>query len=210
MYVSTSFGTSTVEAVDFLSRAVFGDLVSVGPDGLCSTPLPLLYEPGTEGTLGTVVMHLARNNDHWQHADGQQGLLIVRGLNGYVHPGWYASKAEHGRVVPTWDYEVAHVRGRLTVHDDVAWLAQAVRSLTERHELARPHPWSVEDAPPKYIEGQLRAIVGLELAVSAVQLKAKMSQNRPQRDIDGVIEGLDADGRPDLARVVEAWRPVSE
>ena len=136
MYVSTSFGTTTAEAVDFLSQAVFGDLVSVGPDGLTSTPLPLLYEPAAEGDgLGTVVMHLARNNDHWQHADGQEGLLIVRGLNGYVHPGWYPSKAEHGRVVPTWDYEVAHVRGRLAVHDDVEWLARAVRSLTERHEL---------------------------------------------------------------------------
>ena len=210
MYVSTSFGTTRAEAMDFLARADFGDLVSVGPDGLTSTPLPLLYQPSPDEGLGVVVMHLARNNDHWRHADGHEGLLIIRPLDGYVTPRWYPSKAEHGRVVPTWDYEVAHVRGRLTVHDDVDWLAEAVRSLTDRHEGRRPDPWSVDDAPPKYIEGQLRAIVGLELAVSAVELKAKMSQNRPQRDIDGVIEGLDADGRGQLARAVEARRPVSD
>ena len=209
MYVSTSFGTSTAEAVDFLSQAVFGDLVSVGPDGLSSTPLPLLYEPGPDGGLGTVVMHLARNNDHWRHADGQDGLLIVRGLDGYVHPGWYPSKAEHGRVVPTWDYEVAHIRGRLAVHDDVEWLAKAVRvpdrapraastgSVVGRGRSAEVHRGTAA--------GHRRPRAG-RLVPS--QLKAKMSQNRPQRDIDGVIEGLAADGRADLARVVEARRPA--
>ncbi|GAB3673015.1 FMN-binding negative transcriptional regulator [Angustibacter aerolatus] len=202
MYTPAAFATSPEQALAFLQAADSGDLVSLGPDGLLATPLPLLHRPGADGGLGHVVMHVARTNAHWRHADGVDGLLIVRGVEGYVSPSWYASKAEHGRVVPTWDYEVAHVRGRLTVHDDVGWLAEAVRGLTERHESRRAEPWAVDDAPARFVEGQLRAIVGLELAVESVELKLKLSQNRPAADVRGVVTGLRADGRHPLADAV--------
>ena len=116
--------------------------------------------------------------------------MIVRGPDAYVSPGWYPSKAEHGRVVPTWNYLTAHVHGRLVVHDDPAWVEAVVRRLTERHEAASPTPWSVDDAPAAFVAGQLRAVVGVELVISRVQAKAKLSQNRPSADVDGVIAGL--------------------
>ncbi len=114
----------------------------------------------------------------------------MRGPDAYISPGWYASKAEHGRVVPTWNYVTAHVYGELVVHDDPGWTEDLVRRLTVKHESAREHPWSVDDAPRGYIEGQLRAIVGIELAITRIEAKAKLSQNRPAADIDGVIAGL--------------------
>ncbi|MFD6157817.1 FMN-binding negative transcriptional regulator [Nocardia sp. NPDC060256] len=115
---------------------------------------------------------------------------------------WYPSKAEHGRVVPTWNYVTAHVYGRLTVHDDPAWVERLVRDLTERHEAGRPQPWSVDDAPLRFIAGQLRAIVGVELAITRVEAKFKLSQNRSAADIDGVISGLAADGHDDVAEAM--------
>ena len=120
--------------------------------------------------------------------------MIVRGPDAYISPSWYATKAEHGRVVPTWNYVTAHVHGVVTVHDDPAWVAELVRELTDRHEAGRAAPWSVDDAPPKFFAGQLRAIVGVELAIERIEAKFKLSQNRPAADVDGVIEGLRADG----------------
>jgi transcriptional regulator len=132
--------------------------------------------------------------------------VIAHGGNGYVSPTWYATKAEHGRVVPTWDYVTAHVYGEFVSHDDPAWVAGLVRRLTVRHETPRSHPWSVDDAPPDYLAGQLRAIVGVEVVISRVEFKAKLSQNRSAADIAGVVAGFDEDGRPELARLVEQYR----
>jgi len=126
-----------------------------------------------------------------------------------VSPSWYAAKAEHGRVVPTWNYVTAHVYGRLVVHDDPVWVEDVVRRLTAKHEAARlaapgqKMPWSVDDAPRAFIEGQLRAIVGLELQITRIQAKAKLSQNRPAGDIAGVVSGLSARGDDRSAAAVE-------
>jgi transcriptional regulator len=126
-----------------------------------------------------------------------------------VSPSWYAAKAEHGRVVPTWNYVTAHVYGRLVVHDDPAWVEGVVRRLTAKHEAARlaapgqHQPWSVDDAPRAFIEGQLRAIVGLELQVTRIEAKAKLSQNRPVADIAGIVAGLAARGDTPNATAVE-------
>ncbi|MDQ1537974.1 MAG: transcriptional regulator [Actinomycetota bacterium] len=136
-----------------------------------------------------------------------EALVIVHGPDAYISPSWYPSKAEHGRVVPTWDYSAAHVHGSLVIHDDEAWLDSLVRRLTERHESGRQHPWSVDDAPAKYIAGQLRAIVGVELEISRVEVQVKMSQNRPAADIDGVVTGLADDSLHDVAAMVEQSRP---
>ena len=131
----------------------------------------------------------------------------MHGPDAYVSPAWYASKAEHGRTVPTWNYTTAHVYGDLEIHDDVEWLDEHVRRLTARHEGGRDEPWHVDDAPASYIAGQLRAIVGVEVVISRIEVKFKLSQNRPAADIDGVVAGLSETGLGEVAELVERHRP---
>ena len=151
-------------------------------------------------------IHLARNNDQWKLDPVGEALAIVRGPDAYISPGWYASKAEHGRVVPTWNYITAHVYGRFVVHDDPAWTEDLVRRLTAKHEAHRDHPWSVDDAPRPFVEGQLRAIVGVELQITRIEAKAKLSQNRPPADVEGVVAGLRERGDKEMADAVEEAR----
>jgi transcriptional regulator len=202
MYVPAHFAAPDDALDQLLAAPGAVDLVSSTADGLTATTLPMLHDP----VAGTLTGHLARTNPQWRDTVGDV-LVIVRGPDAYVSPSWYASKAEHGRVVPTWDYVLAHVHGELVVHDDVAWLDQHVRRLTEAHEGARPQPWTVSDAPERFVAGQLRAIVGVEVRIGRVEAKWKLSQNRPGADIDGVLAGLTADGRPDVAAAVRAARP---
>jgi transcriptional regulator len=135
-------------------------------------------------------------------------MAIVRGPDAYISPAWYATKREHGRVVPTWNYVTAHVHGALVVHDDPAWVETNVRALSERHESGRAAPWSVDDAPPPYIAGQLKAIVGIELVISRIEAKFKLSQNRSVEDVDGAIAGLEADGTDGGRPMAAAMRGV--
>jgi transcriptional regulator len=165
----------------------------------------LLFDPSL-GEHGALLGHLARKNDQWKRPPIGEALVIVHGGDAYITPSWYPSKAEHGRVVPTWNYTTAHVFGRLVIHDDPAWVEQNVRGLTERHETGRAVPWSVDDAPPKFRAGQLRAIVGIELVISRVEAKFKMSQNRRGTDIDGVVAGLAADGLNSISEAVDRLR----
>jgi transcriptional regulator len=150
--------------------------------------------------------HLARNNDQWKRPVRGEALVILHGPDAYITPNWYASKAEHGRVVPTWNYVTAHVYGELRVHDDPVWLEALVRRLTELHESSEPRPWTVDEAPEKFVAGQLRAIVGVELVISRIEAKVKMSQNRPAADVDGVIAGLEARGDAVTAAAVRDAR----
>jgi transcriptional regulator len=184
-----------------------GDLVTATAEGLVATMLPFVYD-AARGPHGALLGHVARNNEHWRHAPVGEALVILRGPDAYVSPQWYASKREHGRVVPTWNYVTAHVYGELVVHDDVDWLDDLVRRLTAKHEAGRPEPWAVGDAPPRFVAGQLRAIVGMELVISRIEAKAKLSQNRPAADIDGVVEGTRQRGDLAMSRAVEAARPV--
>ena len=128
-----------------------------------------------------------------------EAMVILRGPDAYISPAWYATKREHGRVVPTWNYITVHAYGRLVIHDDPAWVEANVRRLTDLHERRAPEPWSVDDAPPPYIEGQLRAIVGVEILIDRVEGKWKLSQNRSDADIAGAIEGLEATGEQDVS-----------
>jgi transcriptional regulator len=203
MYTPTHFAPADEEVHELLAHHGAADLITVGPDGLEATTLPFVYDRDR----GVLQGHFARNNDHWRHVDGQEALVIARGVDSYVTPTWYASKTEHGRVVPTWNYAVVHVHGTLTVHDDTDWLAALVRRLTDHHEQSRPVPWSVDDAPERFFEGQLRAIVGVELAIRRIEAKFKFSQNRPDADIDGVIAGLRSVGDERGASAVETHRP---
>jgi transcriptional regulator len=204
MYVPTHFAPDEDAVHELLSHHGAADLVTSGPAGMEATTLPFLYDRERAVLRG----HFARNNDHWRHVDGVEALVIVRGPSSYVTPSWYASKAEHGRVVPTWNYVVAHVHGTATVHDDTDWLARLVRQLTDHHEARRPTPWSVDDAPARFIEGQLRAIVGVEVAIRRIDAKFKLSQNRPAADIDGVVAGLREAGDETGAAAVQAHRPA--
>lgn len=206
MYIPSHF-TADDAAVDTLLREHgAADLITVTDDGLAATLLPFVYVPGA-GEHGALHGHVARNNDQWSRAAHGESLVIVRGPDAYITPSWYASKAEHGRVVPTWNYVTAHVYGNLVVHDDAEWTEDLVRRLTAKHEGRREKPWSVDDAPRSYVEGQLRAIVGVELLITRVEAKAKLSQNRPAADIDGVIDGLRERGDAPSADATHRARP---
>jgi transcriptional regulator len=175
----------------FVHAVGTAQLVTVGEDGTPdATFLPVLWEGDR------LVGHLARANAHWRRiVDGSPALAIVTGADTYVSPSWYATKAEHGKVVPTWNYSVVHLRGAVTVHDDPAWVRGLVTRLTDRHEQPRAEPWAVTDAPADYVDKNLRPIVGVELVVASVEAKAKLSQNRSDADRAGVAAGLAADGR---------------
>ncbi len=206
MYVPGHFTAEPALVDELLRNHGAADLVTLTEQGLVATMLPFLYVPAgasSAGQHGSLHGHLARNNDQWKLASVGEALAIVRGPDAYISPGWYASKAEHGRVVPTWNYVTAHVYGRLVVHDDPAWTEDLVRRLTTKHEAYRDHPWSVDDAPRPFIEGQLRAIVGIELEITRIEAKAKLSQNRPAADVEGVIAGLRERGDKEMADAVE-------
>ncbi len=202
MYVPAHFAPDEQAVDDLLTQHGAADLITATPEGVVATMLPFVYDPGT----GTLRGHLARSNDQWRRPVVGEALVIVRGPDAYISPTWYPSKAENGRVVPTWNYVTAHVYGRLAVHDDPRWVEQNVRELTGRHEAGRPQSWSVDDAPTQFIDGQLRAIVGVELLITRIQAKFKLSQNRPAADVDGVIYGLLADGHEDVAQAVQRAR----
>ncbi|MCW2749339.1 MAG: transcriptional regulator [Aeromicrobium sp.] len=190
----------------FVTGIASAEIVTVGKDGTpLATLLPILWS--ADG--GTLIAHMARANSHWRKIeDDEPCLAIVAGPQAYISPNWYATKAEHGRVVPTWNYSAVHLIGTITVHDDPEWVRRAVTDLTERHEQPRPAPWAVTDAPEKYVAGQLKAIVGLEMTVERVDAKAKLSQNRSEADQDGVIVGLRADGTDRESGIADAMEQL--
>ncbi len=150
-----------------------------------ATLLPIIWRGGT------VIAHIAKANPQWQSIhDEAPALLIVGGPEAYISPSWYAAKTEHGKVVPTWNYTAVHLSGTVRVRHDIEWIRAAVTDLTDLHERDRDAPWQVSDAPAAYVDGQLRGIVGLEVAVTRVEGKAKLSQNRSTADQLGVISGL--------------------
>lgn len=205
MYTPAHFAATPETVRVLLSRPGALNLVTQTSQGLLATLLPFVFDPDA-GEHGALQGHLARNNIQWSEPAVGEALAIIQGADAYVSPSWYASKAEHGRVVPTWNYTTAHVYGRLVIHDDPAWLERQVRRLTGVHESEFEHPWSVDDAPERFVAGQLRAIVGVELVITRIEAKAKLSQNRPEADIDGVVAGLSARGQAEVAADVERVR----
>ena len=202
MYVPAHFAVDDAEVHELLANHGAADLITLTDQGLLATFLPFVFDPDA-GPHGTLLGHVARNNDQWRVPAKGESLVIMRGADAYISPNWYQSKAEHGRVVPTWNYITAHVYGHLIVHDDPAWVEALVRRLTAKHEAAMPRPWTVDDAPERFVAGQLRAIVGVELAITRIEAKAKLSQNRPEADVVGVIAGLRAEGAAEAAEDVE-------
>jgi transcriptional regulator len=212
VYVPAHFAAPDDESVrDLLRHHGAADLVTSTADGLVATLLPFVYaEPATGGDQGRLLGHVARNNDQWRRPALGEALVIVRGPDAYVSPSWYATKREHGRVVPTWNYVTAHVHGRLVVHDDPAWVEALVRRLTAKHEGRRDEPWSVDDAPAGFVAGQLRAIVGLEIEITRVEAKWKLSQNRSADDVAGTVAGLEQGSDPAAHQVAAAMRTAAD
>ncbi len=165
-------------------------LVSQGENGLLATHLPVLVDP-EEGEFGTVYAHLARANRQWQDLErGGEALLVFPGADAYVSPSYYPSKADNPKVVPTWNYLAVHAYGPVEVIHEAAPLLDIVSRLTDRHEQGRSTPWKVADAPRDYLDGMLRAIVGIRMPIARLQGARKLSQNRSAQDIAGVREGL--------------------
>lgn len=202
VYTPAHFAPDAEFTARFLREAVAGDLVTNTSEGLIATHLPVLYDADEHRFLA----HMARNNGQWSTGSMGDALLILHGPSAYISPTWYAAKAETHRVVPTFNYVTAHVYGTLVMHDDVTWVEQMVRALTERHESHREPAWHVDDAPADYLAGQLRAIVGIELRVTRVEVKNKASQNRPDTDVDGIVAGLTAEGLGEAAALVRDSR----
>jgi transcriptional regulator len=191
-------------AVGIVRDHGFGHLVVAGPDGLDAVPVPVVVDVpadggGPEGAGLRVRAHVARANPIWRAAPCP-ALLIVSPDDAYISPGFYPSKSRDPKVVPTWNYELVHVHGTLQARPDPVWLEALVRELTARHEATMAEPWAVDDAPADFIERMLRAIVGIELEVSRVEAKRKLSQNRSAEDVAGVVAGLA--GRDDRSAAV--------
>ncbi len=190
MYVPPHFSIEDrADVVQAIRAAPFASLVTGGPDGLIASPLPLLLDE-SEGEFGVLYGHLARANPHWQARTSGEAMAIFMGPNAYVSPSWYPSKAEHGRVVPTWNYVAVHAYGPVEFFDDPERLREVVTRLTNHHERGREPAWQVADAPEPYIAAQLRAIVGVRLPITRIDAKRKMSQNRSEQDRAGVAAGL--------------------
>ncbi len=211
MYQPPAFAIDDPSVVlDTLRQAAFGHLVTATPDhGMEATALPFLVDPPVDGGPMVVRAHLARANRHWRSiGEGVHALLIVATVDAYVSPRWYPSKAEDGRVVPTWNYELIHLRGTVRADDDPGWKLAMVRDLTDHHEARTVGPdepaWAVSDAPDDFVERQLRAIVGVELTVDAVEAKRKLSQNRSEDDRNRVIAALAASPEPRARSTAEA------
>jgi len=195
------------DIVRLLRTAGVGHLISHVGGEFDATLLPFLVDH----ELRTARAHFARANPQWRSLDGQPILFVVPVSNAYVSPSWYPSKQVDGRVVPTWNYEVVHLHGTAQIRDDATFVERVVRDLTERHEVVRSGrdgepPWSVDDAPRDFIERQIRAIVGVEIAIERVDAKRKLSQNRSDDDQAGVIAGLSQSPHDGNASVARAMR----
>ena len=189
-----------------LAAVVPATLVTLAGDGLAASIVPLLFDPA-DGPLGTLRGHLARANPQWRDmTPGVEALAIFDGPDGYVSPRFYVSSRRSARHVPTWNYTTVHARGALVVRNDPGWLLDVVRRLTDRHEAGVPDGWSVDDAPADYIEAELGGIVGVELRISRLEAKRKLSQNRADVDGDGVIAGLSAGSPREQALALEMRR----
>ncbi len=202
MFVPSHFEESRVDVLLDAMRAIaFGTLVSLGPDGLIASHIPLLLDDAP-APFGTITGHLARGNPQGRGpAPETEALAIFLGPEAYVTPSWYKSKAETGKVVPTWNYVAIHAYGRLRFIDDPDWKRAHVTRLTLSQEGKRAAPWAVSDAPEDYLQGMLKGIIGFELPIARLQGKWKMSQNRSAADRQGVIAGLDGEGDPGATAV---------
>lgn len=208
MYLPKHFEETRTEVLHELLRAHPLGLLVTQPGGeLRADSIPFMLD-AQRGPHGTLVAHVARANSLWRDAADTKVLAVFQGPQAYVSPSAYPSKAEHGKVVPTWNYIMVQARGRLRAIEDPAWLHALVSRLTDRHEANRPAPWQVGDAPTDYIDKMLGAIVGIEVEIEAIAGKWKVSQNRSAADREGVARTLAADGG-EAAAMAQAVRDAT-
>lgn len=200
MYQPPLFREDRVEVQHELIRAhPLGLLITAGAGGLMANPLPFLVDSDASD-LGTLRAHLARANPQWHElATAAECLIVFQGPRAYVTPSWYATKRETGKVVPTWNYVTVHAWGRPRMIEDAAWLRRQLDDLTRSQEDPRPAPWQVTDAPAPFIAGQLKGIIGVEIPISRIEGKWKVSQNRPAADRAGVVAGFQEQGEAGAA-----------
>jgi transcriptional regulator len=196
VYVPEHFRETRIEVLQgFVEQHPLATLVAMTPQGLTANHIPLQSQLAAAGG-GVLRGHVARANSLWRELSPDAPVLaIFSGADAYISPNWYASKAEHGKVVPTWNYAAVHVSGTIRFIEDAAWLRGFVAALTDTHEAKHQRPWHLSDAPPDYIAGMLRAIVGFEIRIAAIAGKFKGSQNRAAADRAGVDAALRAAGR---------------
>ena len=214
MYTPEAFAMHDPASIhEFLLRHPFGLFITFTTQGLVATHLPFLFA-ADRGPHGTLIGHISRANPQWRDTDpAVEALAIFSGPETYVSPNWYPAKQETGRVVPTWNYAAVHAYGTPRFFDDAEELRRVVTQLTETHEAVSPVPWKVTDAPPAYIDGQLKAIVGVELPITRIEGKLKFNQNRSAEDRAGVIHALRDLNDPhktevaDLMTSLESSRP---
>ena len=200
MYLPAHFAESRPEELQRIIRShPLGMLVAQADDRLDADHLPFEFD-ADRGEHGVLVAHVARANPVWQRCPtGTPVLVVFRGAQGYISPNWYPSKHEAHRQVPTWNYEVVHAHGVISIHDDERYVRGVVARLTRRHEASQARPWRIGDAPPDYIDSLLGLIVGIEVAVTSLVGKSKLSQNKDARDRLGAAEGLEEQEQAGLA-----------
>lgn len=203
MYIPSHFEVQDVEALHRLIREhPFGMLVTHGTNGLDANHLPFELDLSA-GTNGTLRAHVARANPVWQHAgNGDEVMVVFRAEDGYITPTWYPSKHESHKQVPTWNYRVVHAHGRITIRDEERYVRGVVARLTRAHEASQPAPWKMTDAPADYIDTMLKAIVGIEIDITRLIGKFKLSQNRELRDKLGAAEALKRQGDAALGQAM--------
>jgi transcriptional regulator len=210
MYDVEAFREARIEVLHALIQAhPLATLVTTTAQGLEANHIPLLIDPeaGPDRKFGTLRGHVARANPLWRAFNAETEVLAVfQGPQGYITPSWYPSKAQHGKVVPTWNYAVVHAHGPLKIVDDVEWLRGLVTRLTQRQESPREKPWQVTDAPADYIDTMLKAIVGIEIPLTRLQGKWKMSQNRLPQDHAGVINALETNADAASVAMLDAMK----
>ncbi|MEC5214600.1 transcriptional regulator [Polaromonas sp. CG_9.5] len=203
MYCPTHFEEQRSDVLlDLIAQHPLATIVTQSNGGLVADHIPLLYQKN--GDLpGTLIGHVAKNNPLWQAASEHEHLLIFQGASSYISPNLYATKAESGKVVPTWNYAVVHAHATLTATQNPEAILRILTGLTNRHESSQEHPWQVTDAPPDFTQNLLNSIVGIEFHIKRLTGKWKVSQNQPQKNQQSVIGGLRASGSLDTAKMAE-------
>jgi transcriptional regulator len=195
MYIPSHFNENRLEVLHGLVRQhPLGTLVTLGASGLNANHIPFEVDAGG-GEHGILRAHVARANPLWKdYSPDVEALVVFQGAQGYISPAWYPTKEVDGRAVPTWNYMVVHAYGPLKVIDDAMWIRAQLKRLSGQHEAGRAHPWTLDDAPADYIEKLLKAIVGIEIPISRLSGKWKVSQNQPEVNRVGVVQGLREQG----------------
>lgn len=203
MYIPPQFEQPDIETLHEMIRYnPLATLVTLGANGIDANHIPLHLSPTSE-PYGVLRGHVARANPMWRdYAEDKETLAIFHGAQAYISPSWYATKPETGKVVPTWNYAVVHAYGYLRIIDDAAWIRSQLEVLTQHNEAAFPHPWAVSDAPEDFTEKLIEAVVGIELVITRLMGKWKVSQNQPPKNQNSVIQGLNANGLSAMAELV--------